>query len=165
MNVRPATAADAAALYRWRVEGEQADWYEGPPTTLEGHRAWLETRLHNPVVRIWVAEHADTGVPVGVVRLDSNDELSVEVDAAYRGHGYGTRLIQWACDHAPGRVKACVDATNEPAARAFHKAGFHHRPDVHFYLWKENMSSPFSAARSIHLALVCDSAGGGETND
>lgn len=134
MNFRPATLKDSDLLYQWRVEGEQADWYEGPKTSREDHDAWLFSRVHNGAVRIWIIEEEET--PVGVVRLDSNDELSVEIAPEWRGKGYGTKAIQWACRQAQGRVKACVDVSNYHAARAFRKAGFEMRPDVDFYLWR-----------------------------
>lgn len=139
MNLRPATLHDADLLYEWRVEGEQAEWYEGPQTTREQHDRWLAARLDNPAVRIWIAEIDGLlgAGAVGVVRLDSNDELSVEIDPGWRGLGYGTEAIQLACEQAEGRVKACVDGSNEAARRAFLNAGFQHREDVEFYLWRK----------------------------
>lgn len=134
MNCRPATLEDATLLYRWRREGESADWYEGSPTTESAHADWFAERVHSHLVRIWIVE--DEGRAVGVIRLDSNDELSVEIDPRYRGMGYGTEAIRWACAQAEGRVKACVDSSNDAARRAFLKAGFKHRPDVDFYIWR-----------------------------
>lgn len=134
MNLRPATLKDSELLYQWRVEGETATWYEGPKTSLKEHREWLNDRLHNPCVKVWIVEAG--GVPVGVVRLDSNDELSVEIDPEHRGLGYGTLAILAACARAEGRVKACVDQTNLHARGAFLKAGFVERPDVKFYLYR-----------------------------
>lgn len=134
MNLRRATWADAAYLLRLRNEGEQASWYEGTQTTCPEHEAWLAARLNNPAVRIWVIREGD--IPVGVIRLDSNDEISVQIEDQFRGCGYGVAAIQAACQHATGRVKACVDHSNKEAAAAFEKAGFVRRPDVDFYLWK-----------------------------
>jgi RimJ/RimL family protein N-acetyltransferase len=134
VNLRLATYDDSALLYLWRIEGETADWYEGPHTSRRQHDEWLWRRIGNPCVTIWIVE-ADNA-PVGVVRLDSNDELSVEIAPEHRGEGYGVEAIQAACAQAKGRVKACVDATNERARTAFLKAGFAQRDDVIFYLWR-----------------------------
>ncbi len=134
MDLKPAHGGHVALLYHWRIEGESAGWYEGPHTTAEEHRVWLQDRLNNPCVQIWIVEV--DGVPVGVVRLDSNDELSVEIAPEHRGKGYGVEAIQLACAQAKGRVKACVDESNDAARRAFVKAGFVKRPDVLFYLWR-----------------------------
>lgn len=134
MNFRPATLKDSDLLYKWRTEGEQASWYEGPHTSRDQHEVWLFDRILSVAVRIWIVEEEET--PIGVVRLDSNDEISVEIDPEWRGQGYGTKAIMWACQHATGRVKACVDATNVEARMAFEKAGFEARPDVIFYLYR-----------------------------
>ena len=134
MNLRPATRADSDLLYEWRTEGETADWYEGPQTSVKDHDAWLYDRLDNPCVHIWIVEV--DGIPVGVVRLDSNDELSIEIAPNQRGKGLGTEAIEKACELAPGRVKANVDWTNREARKAFTAAGFVERPDVIFFLYR-----------------------------
>jgi len=134
LTYRPATPGDTELLYHWRREGETADWYGGPKTNRHTHNAWLLQRLGTTLVRVWIVE-AD-GVPVGVVRLDSNDELSIEIAPEHRGKGYGPQAIRWACAQAEGRVKANIDASNIAARGAFLDAGFQERPDVKFYLWK-----------------------------
>lgn len=135
MNCRRANLSDADLLYRWRVEGETADWYEGKPTTRAEHDLWLRQRLASPAVRIWIVE--DHGTPIGVIRLDSNDELSVEIAPEWRGMGFGTKAIVFACSQAEERVKACVDGSNEAALKSFAKAGFVLRPDVDFLIWRK----------------------------
>jgi RimJ/RimL family protein N-acetyltransferase len=134
MKLRRATLEDAALLYQWRVEGEQADWYEGSPTSADSHLLWLAQRISTPLVTIWIVEVDDA--PVGVVRLDSNDEISIEIAPAHRDKGYGTDALKGAVFNHRGRVKANVDWSNIRAQDAFEKAGFEHRTDVFFYLWK-----------------------------
>lgn len=126
--------SDSALLYRWRIEDETADWYESEPISRDEHDQWFAARLRTPAVRIWVVETDNR--PIGVIRLDSNDELTVQIDQAWRNIGYGTRAAKWACEHADGRVKANIDAANLPALRAAEKARFALRDDVRFLLWR-----------------------------
>jgi RimJ/RimL family protein N-acetyltransferase len=85
-------------------------------------------------VRVWIVE-AD-GVPVGVVRLDSNDEVSIEIDPDHRRKGYGGFALAEVCKRARGRVKANVDSMNTDARMAFEHAGFKEHSDVVFYVWR-----------------------------
>lgn len=137
MTIRPATAKDALLLFEWRQADEANDWWEGEPVEFEKHLDWLVPRLVSPVVDVWVGEV--DGVPVGQARLDSNGELAFSVDAAFRGRGHGADLVRKATRAAAsqgwGRVKACVDLSNEASVRTLASAGYAMRPDVGFMRW------------------------------
>ena len=150
MDLRPATWQDRHTLYQWRHhEEETATWWEGNPVTMESHNTWLRARLKSPTVELWIAEDRVQEVdgrgnliigkwkrtPVGMVRIDSNGEVSVSIDPAHRKQGYGTKLLREACRvTSQSRLKASVDEGNLAARRLFEKAGFTPRPDVLFYL-------------------------------
>jgi len=134
MILRQATRKDTDLLYEWRAEAEQADWWEGTPTTYDQYREWLYDRLDNPCIRVWVCEI--DGIPIGTVNLNSSDEISVYIASDQRGKGLGTEAIEHACALAKGRVKANVDWTNREARKAFTAAGFVERPDVIFFLYR-----------------------------
>lgn len=123
-------------LYRWRQQNEEeATWYEGVSVSKAEHDRWLKRRLESPAVQIWVARHDN--MPVGVVRCDSNGELSYSVDPSFRGRGLGTEMVKEAMRLAPhSRLKACVDEGNQGGARVLLAAGWEYRPDVEFYLWR-----------------------------
>lgn len=139
LTLRPATLADSQLLYEWRVRDEaDADWWKGTPVTAAAHQRWMAVRVDNPALRLWIAE--DNNEPVGMVRLDSNGELTVDVVPERRGEGLGTRMIVAACalakDMGHTRVKASIDNVNESSMRAFEKAGFEYHADVFFFVWR-----------------------------
>lgn len=139
MRIRPAHASDAELLFEWRQADEKNDWWKGDPVDWNKHLDWLLPRLLSPLVDLWVVEVE--GVPVGQARLDSNGELAFSVDAAFRGRGYGAELVRKATRAAAaagwGRVKACVDLSNEASVRTLRAAGYAMRPDVGFMRWPE----------------------------
>lgn len=137
MDLRPAHATDAELLYEWRQSDENNHWWEGNPVEWEKHLDWLLPRLVSPVVSLWVGEV--DGVPVGQARLDSNGELAFSIDSGLRGRGYGTEIVRLATREAEragwGRVKACVDLSNEASVRTLRSAGYALRDDVGFMRW------------------------------
>ena len=139
VRIRPAHALDADLLFEWRQADENNDWWKGDPVEWEKHLDWLIPRLTSPVVSLWVGE-VDR-VPVGQARCDSNGELAFSIDQDFRGRGYGTELVKKATAAARsegwGRVKACVDLSNEASVRTLTSAGYRLRPDVGFMRWPQ----------------------------
>lgn len=134
MNLRPATMNDADRLYRWRVHDQQQVW--GEHVTVGGYGQWLEDRIANPLVRLWIAEH--DGVAVGQLRIDSNGELSFSIDPAFRGHGHGEEMVRLAvADANPatfgGHLKANAHLSNLASVRVLDAAGFMLTPGVGFF--------------------------------
>ena len=136
MDLRPAEGTDYKLLLRWREEGETAPWYQGRKIDWRDHAKWLIDRLRKPrLCKIWIAEV--DGEPIGQARIDSNGEISYYVAPEYRELGYGTQIVQLACQlSGHHRVKASVDGDNEAGIRTLLKAGFVEHPDVKFFLWR-----------------------------
>jgi RimJ/RimL family protein N-acetyltransferase len=130
VRLRAATLADAAQLYRWRVDAETVrQSIAPPPASVDEHRGWLERQLRDPRVALYVAHDEERRADVGAVRIDrrSDDEaeISITVDPAHRGRGYSHELI--ACGvHAAGvpRIVARVKPDNLRSLRAFRALGF-----------------------------------------
>lgn len=140
MILRPATSGDEDLFFQWRQDDEAgARWWEGERVEFANHLCWFRERVDNAVVGLWVAEHH--GVPVGSARIDSSGEITVDVAKDHRGRGFGVEIIRnvsrqaiWRFGHQ--RVKAMVDDSNLAAMRAFEKAGYVDRRDVHYWRWR-----------------------------
>lgn len=141
IELRPATAADADLLLRWRNDPEtRAQSFETAEVAPREHVLWLDEKLSRPDrCRIWVAE-AD-GRPVGQARIDrygAKGVISVALAAADRGRGLGAALIEAATARAVvelelERVDALVKPDNAASLAAFRRAGYaevQRRPDA-----------------------------------
>jgi RimJ/RimL family protein N-acetyltransferase len=135
LALRPATLADAECLLRWRndsaVRGVSFQQDEIQP---DEHRAWLEHKLADPTVQLFVASAGET--PVGQLRLEMAEQRTVELHIALapeaRGRGLAAPLLTLAaCERAPAlgatRVLARVKENNERSLRSFRSAGFRER--------------------------------------
>jgi spore coat polysaccharide biosynthesis predicted glycosyltransferase SpsG/RimJ/RimL family protein N-acetyltransferase len=132
LRYRPATAADAEPILRWRNDpATRAASRTTEPIDDDTHERWLERRLADPAEPLLVIERA--GEPVGSVRFDREDsdaEISIALDPAHRGAGLGTRAIRetselsFAADPWLGAVIATVRTGNTASQRAFTNAGF-----------------------------------------
>lgn len=138
--LRPASMADSDLLYGWRVRDERdSPWWDGIPVTRERHAFWMAERVHNPAVRLWIAEL--DGVPVGDARVDSNGEVTFNTLPEFRRRGLGTKILvaatALAAEDGWGRVKASVDDANVASVRTLERAGYRHHPDVLFFRWPQ----------------------------
>lgn len=120
MTFRDATPADADLLYDWRQADLRAAGLEPQALSFEAHRDWLWMRSANPLVRVLIWEQE--GVPLGMVRLDSNGELAFhaepECDAAAM-----LRAALPLADVYGGRLKVTLDAS-DPKVALLKAAGF-----------------------------------------
>jgi UDP-2,4-diacetamido-2,4,6-trideoxy-beta-L-altropyranose hydrolase len=153
--LRRATMADAAALYRWRIDSETVrNSIAPPPASIDDHRAWLETALRNPHLALYVATDGARHVDIGSVRIDRrNDgeaEISITVDPDERGRGYSHDLIASGLEAAGDvRVVARVKRANDRSLRAFRALGFRVGDTAaDDLLWL--VHEPVRAARGVH---------------
>lgn len=131
-TIRPASAADAELLWTWANDAETRRWsFQSTSIPWETHVAWLEARLADPRTRIFLI--GDGSAPKAVVRFEAglNDVavVSIVVDPAERGRGWGTKALRLACRTAVGelgakRVDAYIKPGNEASIRVFERAGF-----------------------------------------
>ncbi len=138
VRLRYAEYEDCERLYRWRIDGETNDWYDGRKVEWESHKRWFYDRMEpTALVTIWIAEleTAYGWIPVGSCREDSNGELSYHVALEWQRKGLGSEIVRQAVERSKQhRLKACVDHDNRGGAKVVIKAGFELRPDVDFYL-------------------------------
>lgn len=141
LSLKPAYRGDWARLFAWRndpLTRERSIVTE--PIKPEEHMAWLASTLSNPDVRLRVAYDTDHGSPVGSVRVDlvaakkrkqqgQVGEISIMVDARWRGRGYGARMIDAIIrelrDESLGGFIAHIKVDNYASLRAFVQCGFH----------------------------------------
>jgi L-amino acid N-acyltransferase YncA len=136
VTIRPATAADAAAIcaiYNQGIEDRLAT-LETELRTPEERRQWLAARgPRHPVVVAEAAEHA----PVAWASLNAFNprraydhvaDISVYVDRAWRGRGAGRRLLDHLADLARdlGYHKLVLAAFpfNPAGVALYHRCGF-----------------------------------------
>lgn len=93
------------------------------------HLQWLVDVLRSTKHRLYVVKNDDA--PVGSCRLDFNAfdvELSLTVDPAWRGKGFGRQIIQLLVESARKRstlpLTAEILVTNLPSLLSFLREGF-----------------------------------------
>jgi aminoglycoside 6'-N-acetyltransferase len=131
--------ADVDRLVAWHADPEVGRYWDWETFTPDEMR----DRLARPDVGAWIVE-AD-GKPIGYLQVHSAgaaDACSAGLDMflvpGARGHGLGPDAARAMTEHllGEGRTRVTVDpyAWNEPAIRAWQRAGFvevsrGHRPD------------------------------------
>lgn len=133
MRFEYAEMEDWARLYAWRNDPTtRANSRNVMPIMLHDHMTWLTDVIDadkTPTVHLYVATDGDDD-PVGYVRLDENGdtgEISIALDAQYRGKGLGREMIRdfvIALENNADmshitRLVAEVRMTNLPSLRAF----------------------------------------------
>jgi RimJ/RimL family protein N-acetyltransferase len=137
IRLRPASPQDSASLFRWRNDIDAiAHSLSGRAVTEAEHVAWLSRSLASPdeIVLIGEAPSGDGFVAIGVCRLSTREAggylVGINIDAEYRGHGVGRRLLDLTINHLIGRscgpvsLIAEVKTQNEASKRLFAGAGF-----------------------------------------
>lgn len=132
LRLRPATSDDVRLLFDWANDPEvRAASFDSREITWPEHERWFRARLASPLAVLLIAETAEQQA-VGVARFQIADDvatISISIDAAFRGGGYGRQLIEKSSrqmlDHPQVRsVRALIKAENAASTRAFLAAGF-----------------------------------------
>lgn len=138
--MRAAIAEDVRRIWEWRSDpATRAASFTSDPIPYADHVQWFTRALASPAFRFVIAvDEAEN--PVGFVRfrLEGDEaEISVGIDPARRGEGYGAAAILAATRRLlrageAKRVRALVKAGNEASLRAFGRAGYElrHRREV-----------------------------------
>jgi RimJ/RimL family protein N-acetyltransferase len=137
LEVRPATADDAALLLRWRNDPEVRAWSRSTEETpREEHEAWLRGVLADPDRHLLVVLRASDGEPVATTRYDlvtgdrSGWEISITVAPGMRGKGVGSATLQasdaWLARAEPTarEVVAHVRPANTGSHLLFERNGY-----------------------------------------
>lgn len=134
VRLRPATADDAAELFRWRNDPlTRRQSLSTDAIAWDTHRAWLDRVLADPERTLLIAE-AD-GAAVGSVRCDVIREadgtrkgvLSWQIAPERRGRGYASAMLKAAVADrrlAGLELWAEIRPDNAASRRAAEAAGF-----------------------------------------
>jgi RimJ/RimL family protein N-acetyltransferase/energy-coupling factor transporter ATP-binding protein EcfA2 len=130
---RPATPADVRLYFDWANDPATRQYsFNTKPIPFEVHEAWFARKLTDPNALLLVFETPDN-VPVGQVRFEQQTEgevvIGLSVDAAFRGMGLASVLIEEACalywqQRGNVLVTAYIKPDNQASIRAFQRAGF-----------------------------------------
>jgi len=132
LTLRPARRRDKALYWEWANDpATRAHANEPAPISWSTHDRWFEQQLADPETYLWVMVTPDQ-LPVGQVRVEIQGNeavLSYSVDPAFRGRGWGTRLLElaasaWQTVGEPHPLSGEVQFQNEASCRAFLRAGF-----------------------------------------
>jgi RimJ/RimL family protein N-acetyltransferase len=104
LTLRPATADDADATWKYRQLDSVNEWLTGCPADLDGYRElfWEPARLattvivtlgHDAAARIIGREDAWAQLDVADQARDTQAELGWVLDPTYTGHGYATEAV------------------------------------------------------------------------
>jgi spore coat polysaccharide biosynthesis protein SpsF (cytidylyltransferase family)/RimJ/RimL family protein N-acetyltransferase len=131
VTLRPATVADALALWRWRSDPQtRRASFDEADITLDHHRRWLDESLARPDRRIDIV--LVDGADAGMVRLDLEGDravVSINVAPEWRGRGVGPAALRAVARRAldelePAVLVAKIKRENLASRRAFARAGF-----------------------------------------
>ncbi len=132
IRLRPATHEDCRRLWKWRNEPATREAsFNTDYIQYKDHERWFSSKIEAPDTRIFIVMDAN-GCEVGYVRfniLADQAEISVSVDRAERGKGYGPTAIRLGSEQllatgAAKRIVAHVKSNNPVSIGAFLRAGF-----------------------------------------
>lgn len=133
LNLRPFGPQDRELLWRWANDPTvRQSAFSFKPITWEEHVRWFDQKLGDKDTVIFIVEQ-EAGDAVGQVRFQIHDhdaEISVSVDAEFRGRGCGRSMLWQALDAISDirdltRVNAYIRPENAVSRSLFERVGFH----------------------------------------
>jgi len=130
-RLRPARSDDAPLVLSWRNDPVAVAFSKsGIKVDRRVHDRWMTRVLAGPASRLWIGQVGN--LPVGQVRVDVKTGIgtvSVGVDPAQRGRGYGTALLEGLKtvllnDYQIVELIGDVSEDNLPSRRIFLNADF-----------------------------------------
>jgi len=128
VQLKPVQKNDSDFLLQIRNDPTSYSQFKNAtPVSPHEHKQWFQSQLQksDPMIHVaWLGENR-----IGSVRMDSNNIISVNLHADYRGKGHGTTVLRLAVDHffqvnkAPFII-AHIKKNNTASIQAFQKAGF-----------------------------------------
>jgi len=163
--LRKAKAEDVELLFAWANNLDvRRNAFQQQEITWEEHKAWYERKLRQDESQIFIAcisTDGGDGKPVGQIRLDRDGDsaqIDYSIDQAFRGKGYGTRMVREAeriADPKIHRLCAKVKRSNPSSARVFEKCGFERRGEAPDYVEYERERIPLSPRDVRPSIVVC----------
>lgn len=124
--LRDATMEDCQLLLTWRNDADTRAASRNTAVVMEPtHRNWLVNTLKSDFHRLLIAELS--GVPIGVIRLDLEEECEISWTVApeARGKGLGKRMVSAAVNTVTAPVKAVIRVGNVGSQKVAEASGFH----------------------------------------
>lgn len=95
--------------------------------TFRSHKQWFLQSLNSDVRQIFILQKGE--LPIGQVRLEQKNHewfIDYSIDAAWRGRGYGTKILQLIEEKlSKGTVLVAeVKNTNIPSQKVFESLGY-----------------------------------------
>jgi UDP-2,4-diacetamido-2,4,6-trideoxy-beta-L-altropyranose hydrolase len=133
IHLRPVSPEDCFLLWEWANDSVvRAHSFSPESISWAQHIKWFQSRREDPNTVHFIATNEESA-PIGQVRFDihsTNAEISLSINAPFRGRGLAAELIRLAVGElfriTPSvvSVQAHVKPTNQASIRAFEKAGF-----------------------------------------
>jgi RimJ/RimL family protein N-acetyltransferase len=132
VTLRAAGPDDCRHVWELRNEASaRAMFFHGDEIPYADHRRWFLAKLHDPDLLFLIVVD-DGGRPVGYVRCALQDgvgEVSIALDPAARGRGYGRRALRdsaarFFAERPLRCLRAHVRPGNAASLVAFRNAGF-----------------------------------------
>lgn len=130
--LREARSSDIDLIFEWANDPEvRKQSFHSEFIAYSTHTAWFSSALQSEDMRIYIM--VSEGMPVGQVRLnlkaDGTAEIGYLIAPAYRGKGFGKRIIELVeqqARHITGirQMVAWVKASNVPSCKVFEKCGY-----------------------------------------
>ena len=136
--LRPGSYSDTELLWEWANDPvTRQNSFDSAKIPWEEHSAWFQKKLSDADCRFWIALNGGSA-SVGCVRFDGKESeatISLTVAPSARGKGYGTQIIQQACERlfaeSPFRlVHAYIKPNNIASVKVFEAAGFRYDSDA-----------------------------------
>lgn len=128
LKLRKANAQDELLLFCWANDPVvRANAFSTEAIALANHHRWYEKALGSANTQIYLLEKDD--LPVGQVRLEEQDDeyiIDYSIDAAWRGHGYGLRILALVeeCLTEGAILVGKVKKGNMPSRQVFLSLGY-----------------------------------------
>jgi UDP-2,4-diacetamido-2,4,6-trideoxy-beta-L-altropyranose hydrolase len=122
LELRRAVASDCEVFWEWANDPEaRAASFRNHAISWEGHKAWFQDKLADPKAVLYTAANGG-GAPVGHVRYQIEGKravLSINLDARFRGCGWGGKMLAAATERffRESEVEV-IDAYVKPANQA-----------------------------------------------
>lgn len=129
IELRNATLGDCRLIYTWQLQPQVRLFARNKSIpTWEEHSSWFETKLEEQESNFYIIEESST--PVGVVRLDPNEqtsqfEISIYLSEGADGRGIASHALALARKaHPELDLLAVVLKGNEASHKLFNRAGY-----------------------------------------
>lgn len=132
LTLRRVREDDAQLVWEWANDPVTREAsFSSEPIPWSEHIRWFESKLQNENCLFFIVTTED-GLPLGQIRYDRGGGeavVSVSLAESFRGQGYGSAVIRFACSRMMATeginlIHAFVKQDNESSRRAFIKAGF-----------------------------------------